>query len=79
MEEAKIVIDVRNMLNVADRPKKVSRELDNIKSGELAEIISDDEKMLQLAPKMIESIGKAEFIKSWKGDDGFYHTLIKKK
>ena len=79
MQETKIVIDVRNMLNVADRPKKVSRELDNIKSGELAEIIADDEKMLQLAPKMIENIGKAEFIKSWKGDDGFYHTLIKKK
>ena len=79
MQETKVIIDVRNMLNVADRPKKVSRELDNIKSGELAEIIADDEKMLQLAPKMIENIGKAELIKSWKGDDGFYHTLIRKK
>ena len=79
MEEAKIIIDVRNMPNVADRPKKVSRELDKIKSGEYAEIIADDEKMLKLAPQMIKSIGKADFIKSWKGDDGFLHTLIRRR
>ena len=79
MEEAKITIDVRNMSNVSDRPKKVSSDLDTINSGEYAEILADDERMLQLAPKMIESIGKADFIRSWKGDDGFYHTLIKKK
>jgi len=79
MEEPRIMIDVRNMPKVADRPKKVSRELDKIESGEYAEIISDDEKMLKLAPKMIESIGKADFVRTWKGDDGFYHTLIKKK
>ena len=79
MEEAKITIDVRNMPNVADRPKKVSEELDTINSGEYAKIIADDEKMLQLAPKMIESIGKADFIRSWEGDNGFYYTLIKKK
>ena len=79
MEEAKITIDVRNMPNIADRPKKVSAELENIESGDYAEILADDERMLQLAPKMIESIGKAEFVKSWKGDEGFYHTLIRKK
>ena len=79
MEEPRIMIDVRNMPKVADRPKRVSRELDNIESGEYAEIIADDEKMLKLAPKMIESIGKADFVRTWKGDDGFYHTLIKKK
>ncbi|MCD6580068.1 hypothetical protein J7L48_11400 [bacterium] len=79
MEEAKIIIDVRNMPNVADRPKKVSRDLDKIESGEYAEIVADDERMLQLAPQMIKGIGKADFVKSWKGDDGFYHTLIKKK
>ena len=78
MEKAKITIDVRNM-PVADRPKKVSKELDNINSGEYAEIVADDKRMLQLAPKMMESIGKAEFVRSWKGDDGFYHTLIRKK
>jgi len=78
MEKPKIMIDVRNMLNVADRPKKVSVEIDKIKSGEYAEITSDDEKMLKLAPQMIKSIRKAEFIKSWKGEDGFYHTLVKK-
>jgi len=73
------MIDVRNMPKVADRPKRVSRELDNIESGEYAEIIADDERMLKLAPKMIESIEKADFVRSWKGDDGFYYTLIKKK
>ena len=67
------------MPKVADRPKRVSGELDKIESGEYAEIIADDEKMLKLAPKMIESIGKADFVRTRKGDDGFYHTLIKKK
>jgi len=79
MEKPKIMIDVRNMPNVAERTKKVSRELDRIESGEYAEVIADDEKMLKLSPQMIKSIGKADFIKSWKGDDGFYYTLIMKK
>lgn len=75
----KIIIDVRNMPNVADRPKKVSAELDKIESGAYAEIIADDERMLKLAPKMIASIEKAEYIRSWKGEDEFYHTTIRKK
>lgn len=79
MEEAKIIIDVRNMPNVAERPKKVSEELEKINSGEYAEIVSDDERMLQLAPKMIESIGKADFVRVRKGEDGFYYTLVRKK
>lgn len=80
MEEPKITIDVRNMADVSERPKKVSRELNEIESGEYAEIVADDEKMLQLAPQMVASIGKAEFIRSWKGEeDGFYHSLIRKK
>jgi len=79
MEETKITIDVRNMPNIADRPKKVSAELDKIETGEYAEIVADDEKMLKLAPQMIKSIEKADFIKSWKGNDGFYYTLIRKR
>ena len=78
-EKPKIVIDVRNMPNISERPKKVSRELDKIDSSEYAEIVADDEKMLKLAPQMIRSIGKADVVESWKGDDGFYHTLIRKK
>lgn len=78
MEEPKIKIDVRNMPNVADRPKKVSRELDKIEQGEYAWIIADDRRMLQLAPQMIKNIGKAEFIKSWEGEDGFYYTQVRK-
>ena len=79
MSDAKIIIDVRNMSNIFERPKKVSRELDKIKSLEYAEIIADDEKMLKLAPQMIKGIGKADVVESWKGNDGFYHTLIRKK
>lgn len=79
MEESKIIIDVRNMPNVSDRPKKVSRELDKIEPGEYAWVQADDKRMLQLAPQMIKSIGKADFIKSWQGEDGFYYTLIRKK
>ncbi len=75
MGKAKITIDVRNM---ADRPKKISTELDKIESEEYAEIVTDDERILKLAPQMIKSIGKADFIKSWKGDDEVYYTLINK-
>lgn len=53
MEEAKIIIDVRNMPSIAGRPKKVSEEVDKIEQGEYAEIIADDERMLKLAPQMI--------------------------
>jgi TusA-related sulfurtransferase len=79
MKKPKLKIDVRNMSNVKDRPKKVSEELDKITSGEYAEIIADDERMLKLAPNIVASIGKAEFIKSWKQENGFFYTLIKKK
>lgn len=79
MENPKIIINVRNIPNVAERLKKVSAGIDKVESEEYAEIISDDERMLQLTPKMIQAIGKVEFIRSWKRNDGFYHTLIKKK
>lgn len=79
MTEPKIKIDVRNMPSTTDRLKKVSKELDKIEPGEYAEIVADDERMLQLAPKIIASIGKAEFIRSWKGEDGFYYSTIRKK
>lgn len=78
MEEIKIRIDVRGM-NPRDRIKRVSSKLDEIRNGEYAEIVSDDERILKLAPQMIKTIGKADFIRSWKGDDGLYHVLIRKK
>ena len=78
MEKPKIIIDVRNMPNVAEKPKNVSSGLDKIESEGYAEIIADDERMLKLAPQMIKSIGKMLFTKSWAGEDGFYHSLIKK-
>lgn len=33
MEKPKIIIDVRDMPNVGDRPKKVSEEINKIMSG----------------------------------------------
>jgi len=79
MKEPSTIIDVRGMEKVSDRPKKVSRELGSIKKGDYVDIVADDERMLELAPKMIKSIGKARFIKSWKGDDGYFHTLVEKE
>lgn len=78
MKEPSIKIDATGMERVADRPKKVSQGLDEIEKGDYADIVADDQRMLQLAPKIIESIGKAKFIKSWKGDDGYFHTLVEK-
>jgi len=34
--------------------------------------------MLDRAPQMIKSIGKAKFIKSWQADDGYFYTLVEK-
>jgi len=79
MKEPTIKIDIRSMEKVSERPKKVSRELDRLEKGDYAEIVADDERMVDLAPKMIKSIGKAKFIKSWKGDDGYFHTLVEKE
>jgi len=78
MKEPSIKIDVRGMEKVSERPRKVSTELDKIEKGDYAEIVADDERMLDLAPKMMKSISKAKFIKSWKGDDGYFYTLVEK-
>jgi hypothetical protein len=79
MEESRIKIDVTNIPNVRDRLEKVSGELDKTESGEYAEKIAGDERMVKPAPKIVASIGKAEFIRPWKGENGFYHTTIRKK
>ena len=78
MEKAKLIIDTRG-LQVSDRPKKVSMELEKIAPGELAQIIADDPHLPEMAPKMILAIGKAELIRTWQGEDGFYYALVKKK
>lgn len=77
--EPKTRIDVKKSEQVKQRLDKVSRALDNVGKGEYAEIISDDERMLHLAPRMIRSIGKARFVRTWLGDDDYYHTLVKKE
>ena len=79
MEKTKMVVDIRNVPNIADRPEKVSREFDKLYTGQHLEIVTDDERMLHMAPIMVASMTRAKFINSWKGDDGFYHTLIVKE
>ncbi len=76
---ATIKITVSKAEKVSERLNRVSMRLDEVGKGDYAEIVSDDEIMLKAAPKMIKSIGKAAFIKSWIGDDGYFHTLVEKK
>ena len=77
MEETKLTIDTRG-LSVSERPKKVSQELDKVKLGARAEIVADDPRLPEMAPKMIAAIGKAELIRTWQGEDGFYYALVKR-
>ena len=77
MEGAKLTIDTRG-LPVPARPKKVAQELEKVGPGALAEIVADDPRLPEMAPKMIAAIGKAELIRTWKGEDGFYHVLVRR-
>ena len=70
-------IDVRG-ISEKGRVKKVSQEIEPLEIGALAEILADDERMLNLAPKVVSAIGKAELVLSWKGEDGYYHTLVRR-
>lgn len=71
------IIDVRKMSH-SERTNKVSEFLDGVISGDKAEILADDEEMLKTAPDLVKSTNKAEFIETWKGNDQYFHTLIKK-
>ncbi len=71
------LIDVRGIPE-KERVKKVSQQLERLEIGALADILADDERMLKLAPKVVSTIGKAELIRSWKGEDGYYHTLVRR-
>ena len=71
------LIDVRG-ISEKERVKRVSQKLEPLEIGALAEILADDERMLKLAPKVVNAIGKAELIRSWKGEDGYYHTLVRR-
>jgi len=76
MEER--LIDVRG-IPASERPKRVKQGLKGIPAGEQVKIISDDERMLRLAPKMVASIGGADFVKVYKGDDNLFYTIVKKQ
>ncbi|NIA23449.1 MAG: hypothetical protein GWP03_04760 [Proteobacteria bacterium] len=68
------LIDVRGIL-ASLRPKKVK----GIPVGEQVKIVSEDERMLQLVPKMVNSIGGADFVKVYKGGDDLFYTIVKKQ
>ncbi len=72
------LIDVRGM-PASERPKKVKQGLAGIPAGEQVKIVSDDERMQKLAPKMIASIGGADFVKVYEGDDDLFYTIVKKQ
>lgn len=72
------IIDVRG-IPTPERPKRVKQGLESIPSGEEVRITSDDERMLQLAPKMVASIGGADFVRVYKGEDGLFYTIVKKQ
>ncbi len=70
------LIDVRG-IPASLRPKRVKQGLKGIPAGEQVKIISDDERMQKLAPKMVASIGDTDFISVYKGDDGLFYTIVK--
>lgn len=77
MEKPLITIRVRKTESIKDRLSRVSAGLDALKPGEIGQVVSDDEAMLDVAPKMIQSIGKAKFVRVWE-EGGRYHTLVEK-
>ena len=74
--EVKKVVDVRG-LNPKERQKIVMEESKKLETGEIIEVISDDERMPKLAPKMAEAMGNIEFI-NVKKENGLYHGYFKK-
>ncbi len=71
------VVDVRG-LNPAERQEKVRSTAIKLKSGEVIEIISDDPRMPQLAPKIVKALGGLEIIKVEEGKEGLFHTYLRK-
>jgi TusA-related sulfurtransferase len=76
-QTATITIDTRN-LPIPTRQQKVSEQLETIAEGEMAEIIADDPRLPDMAPKMLAVIGKGKLIRAWRGEDGFYHALVER-
>jgi len=74
--EIKKIVDVRG-LNPKERQKIVIKESRKLEIGDIIEVISDDERMPKLAPKMAEAIGFIEFI-DLKKEEGLYHGYFKR-
>ncbi|MCD6573619.1 MAG: sulfurtransferase TusA family protein [Thermoplasmata archaeon] len=68
--EVKKVVDVRG-LNPKERQKIVMEESKKLETGEIIEVISDDERMPKFAPKIAEAMGNIEFI-NVKKENGLY-------
>ena len=75
--EIKKAVDVRG-LSPPERQKIVREESENLKPGEIIEVISDDERMPKLAPKIAQAIGTIEHIDVKKKEDGLYHGYFRR-
>ena len=73
----KKVVDVRG-LNPQERQKLVKEKSEKLEIGEIIEVISDDERMPKLAPKIAEATGTIEYIDVKKEKDGLYHGYFKR-
>ncbi len=71
------IVDVRG-LTPKERQEKVKKASLEMKNNEDMEIVSDDPRMLQLAPKIIEMIGGLKLVDVKQGEDKLFHTYVKK-
>ncbi len=69
-------IDLRDV-PLLEHPRHVSRGLERLKTGEFLEIITDDPTRLEMAPKMLGEIGRAELLDIWREGE-LCHALVKR-
>jgi Fe2+ or Zn2+ uptake regulation protein/TusA-related sulfurtransferase len=70
------IVDLRGV-PLLRHPGVVENELDKSKPKDLLEIITDDPRRLEMAPKMLENIEGIEILDIWK-DSRICHALVKK-
>ncbi len=70
------IVDLRGV-PLLGHPGVVEDELDKSKPQDLLEIITDDPKRLEMAPKMLEKIKGIKIMDIWK-DSRICHALVKK-
>jgi Fe2+ or Zn2+ uptake regulation protein/TusA-related sulfurtransferase len=70
------IVDLRGV-PLLRHPGVVENELNKSKAKDLLEIITDDPRRLQMAPKMLENIEGIEILDIWK-EGRICHALVKK-